>query len=65
MHSRVRRFSRLAAVVVALLAGATAVDAQQPSPAPSLWFQGAHLRFDRAVPTGGDLAVSTHDPARR
>ena len=62
MHSRVLRFSRLAVVVVTLLAGATAARAQQPSPAPALWFQGAHLHFDRAIPTGGDLAVSTHDP---
>jgi N-acetylmuramoyl-L-alanine amidase len=61
MLSRVRRFSRLAGALLALIAGPSVAHAQTPATAPVLWFQGARLSFDHAVPTAGDLAVSTHD----
>jgi N-acetylmuramoyl-L-alanine amidase len=61
MLSHVRRFSSIVGALLALVAGPSLACAQTSTPSPVLWFQGARLSFDHAVPTGGDLAVSTHD----
>jgi N-acetylmuramoyl-L-alanine amidase len=58
---RVRVF-RLA--VVALLVAAPA-GARAQERVPNLWFQGTRLIMERAVPTQGDLAVSTRDAGLR
>ena len=62
-RSRVRAFSRgaaIAALVLSCVAGARAQDR-----APNLWFQGTRLVFTHAVPMQGDLAVSTRDDGLR
>ena len=61
--SRVRAFSLLAFFLAAFFACAPGALAQER--APSLWFQGTRLIFDRATPMQGDLAVSTHDSGLR
>ncbi|HEV3089257.1 MAG TPA: N-acetylmuramoyl-L-alanine amidase [Candidatus Elarobacter sp.] len=60
--SRVRAFSLLA-VLAAVLTCAPAARAQER--APSFWFQGTRLIFDRAAPMQGDVAIATRDAGLR
>ncbi|HEX3468510.1 MAG TPA: N-acetylmuramoyl-L-alanine amidase [Candidatus Elarobacter sp.] len=61
-RSRVRAFSAVLIAALTIVAGG---GARAQDRAPNLWFQGARLVFDRAVPMQGDLAVSTRDDGLR
>ncbi|HEX3468701.1 MAG TPA: N-acetylmuramoyl-L-alanine amidase [Candidatus Elarobacter sp.] len=59
-RSRVRVFRFVLALLLATAGLARAQQAPQP-----LWFQGTRLVLEHAVPTAGDLAVSTRDAGMR
>jgi N-acetylmuramoyl-L-alanine amidase len=61
--SRVRASNLLAFFLAAFVACAPGAFAQER--APSFWFQGTRLIFDRSVPMQGDLAISTRDSGMR
>lgn len=63
-HSRVRASSCIALALALAFFACAACARAQPS-APLLWFQGTRLVLDHAVPTAGDLAVSTRDGGLR
>ena len=56
---RVRVFSAVAALAVALAALVPA--GAQETGSPNFWFAGTRLIFERAIPLDGDVAVSIRD----